>query len=186
MRQRRARLAASATKRGPAQMSCRMAPQRPLARRACGPRTRYGLRVPHRRKKSTAITRRCLILLPPSLKSGGGGLSETRTRDQRIKSPLLYRLSYQPDRSQKLWLISQALSKNRRIRASSPQQRRVRAAPRPSPRPPPPAPPPAPSAPKAERPLARPSCIGVTVLDYQAATTAPLNLVSMNCFTAGL
>ena len=42
------------------------------------------------------------------------------------------------------------------------------------------------SAPKTKRPLARPSCIGVTVLDYQAATTAPLNLVSMNCFTAGL
>lgn len=37
-----------------------------------------------------------------------------------------------------------------------------------------------------KRPLARPFCIGEAILAYQAATTAPLNLVSMNCFTAGL
>ena len=110
-------------------------------------------------------------------RQGGGGLSETRTRDQRIKSPLLYRLSYQPDRSQKLWLISRALSKNRRIPASALQQRRVSAAPLPGGRNRPP---------KAGRPLARPSSSGGAFLAYQAATTAPLNLVSMNCFTAGL
>lgn len=37
-----------------------------------------------------------------------------------------------------------------------------------------------------KRPLTRPFCIGEAILAYQAATTAPLNLVSMNCFTAGL
>jgi hypothetical protein len=31
-----------------------------------------------------------------------GGSSETRTRDQRIKSPLLYRLSYRPPKSLRL------------------------------------------------------------------------------------
>lgn len=88
-----------------------------------------------------------------------GGLSETRTRDQRIKSPLLYRLSYQPDRSPKLWLISPALSKNDGALSAAPT--------------------------KNGRSRGRP-CFGVTNLAYQAATTAPLNLVSMNCFTAGL
>lgn len=37
-----------------------------------------------------------------------------------------------------------------------------------------------------KRPLARPSLLRARRPDYQAATTAPLNLVSMNCFTAGL
>jgi len=32
----------------------------------------------------------------------------------------------------------------------------------------------------------RPSSERVQLLNYQAATTAPLNFVSMNCFTAGL
>lgn len=112
-------------------------------------------------------------------RQGGGGLSETRTRDQRIKSPLLYRLSYQPDRSQKLWLISKALSKNRRMPASALQQHRVSAAP-----------PPCLAAgtgrPKQDgRSRGRPHRRERSWL-YQAATTAPLNLVSMNCFTAGL
>lgn len=31
-----------------------------------------------------------------------GGLTGIRTQDQRIKSPVLYRLSYQPDRRIKL------------------------------------------------------------------------------------
>ena len=30
------------------------------------------------------------------LRRGGGGLAGTRTQDQRLKRPLLYRLSYQP------------------------------------------------------------------------------------------
>lgn len=37
-----------------------------------------------------------------------------------------------------------------------------------------------------KRPLTRPFSIAEANLAYQAATTAPLNLVSMNCFTAGL
>lgn len=37
-----------------------------------------------------------------------------------------------------------------------------------------------------KRPLTRSFCIGKAILAYQTAATAPLNLVSMNCFTAGL
>jgi hypothetical protein len=33
-----------------------------------------------------------------NLKGGSGGLVGTRTQDQRLKRPLLYRLSYQPNR----------------------------------------------------------------------------------------
>ena len=44
-------------------------------------------------------------LMGKSLALGGlqkvvGGSGETRTRDQRIKSPLLYRLSYRPGKSE--------------------------------------------------------------------------------------
>lgn len=119
----------------------------------------------------------------------GGGLSETRTRDQRIKSPLLYRLSYQPDRSPKLWLISWTLSKNRGQDAFTPELaiavRQRRRCTRPAAR----------CGGTVKQPFGPPqwktaACAAVLHrggdLAYQAATTAPLNLVSMNCFTAGL
>src|SRR5258706_254774 len=38
----------------------------------------------------------CKILVPLVLLGFSGGLGGTRTRDQRLKRPLLYRLSYQP------------------------------------------------------------------------------------------
>jgi hypothetical protein len=36
------------------------------------------------------------LILLLFLDSKGGGLAGTRTQDQRLKRPLLYRLSYQP------------------------------------------------------------------------------------------
>ena len=43
---------------------------------------------------------------------GVGGLAGTRTRDQRLKRPLLYRLSYQPIRGTRTLINPSSLGKN--------------------------------------------------------------------------
>ncbi len=47
-----------------------------------------------------------------------GGSGETRTRDQRIKSPLLYRLSYRPS----IKLLDSNLTKQRSCQIRTPQK----------------------------------------------------------------
>ena len=45
------------------------------------------------------------LVLPIDIDFSSGGLAGTRTRDQRLKRPLLYRLSYQPGTAERMAVV---------------------------------------------------------------------------------